>query len=152
MYVCDGDAAQPAKDVSTDIELLTHAMEYMSGEFTERDDRMYLVDASVALFYMMNQRHKDGILDDTAVQLLEKAKDRRDELFPRELFDNMMEMVEEVVESGCARFHAKSASKTFLRAASGRNSFSATKADSFCKHQTGHLGAKSHPVPTSLIV
>jgi hypothetical protein len=108
MYLCDGDAARPAKDVSADVEMLKQAMEYMDGEFTMRENRVYLVDTSVALYYMMKKKFHAGTLNDTAKQLLLMAQDKRDEIFPINLFDNLMQIVEEEVDHGSATFYKKS--------------------------------------------
>ena len=101
MYVCDGGAP---RDVSTDVSALVSSMDYMGGEYTVSDDRLNLVDASIALYYILLKKQKNAGLSPTEQQLLEVAKPKRDALFPLELFDDMMSIVEDEITGEGATF------------------------------------------------
>jgi hypothetical protein len=49
--------------------ILRQAMEYMDGDFTVSADKMNLIDASVALYYMVSLSGKQGTLNSTVKQV-----------------------------------------------------------------------------------
>ena len=102
MFVCDG--VTPPRDVSTDLALLTVTMRFMQGEFTMSDDRHNLVDTSIALYFLLLGKAKRGKVTATLSELVHICKAQRDELFPSELYGDMLQIVEEEVEQGGATF------------------------------------------------
>jgi hypothetical protein len=116
LYLCDGSADSPAKDVSDDVEFLTQAMEFMHGDYTASDARANLVDASLMLYSLLLSNSKQGSGSSTLQKLVTQCKARRDELYPVELFEDLMSIVEQHVETGKAIF-ARRASLTPLEGA-----------------------------------
>ena len=113
LYLCDGSTESPAKDVSNDIELLKQAMEFMHGEYTTSDARVNLVDASLMLYSLLlsNAKHgakQDGGASATLQTLVTQCQARRDELYPVELFEDLMSIVEQQVATGKATFAGRS--------------------------------------------
>lgn len=104
LYLCNGTAESPAKDVSNDVSLLSQAMEFMHGEYTASDARTNLVDASLMLYFLLLANAKQAGLTTTLQTLVTQCKARRDELYPPELFEDLMSIVEQQVSTGTAKF------------------------------------------------
>ncbi len=76
---------------------------------TLQSDRMHLIDTSIALYSLLLAKSttQSHALTPTMEALLAECKERRDELFPPALFDDLMQITEDLAETGGACFRLK---------------------------------------------
>jgi hypothetical protein len=95
---------------------------FMHGDFTIDDDRYNLIDVAVSLYYLilqstMYKKAKTAKDDEQAklLQIVEIIQNRREAMYPKAIFEDHMEIVEqEVKEEGSSTFKRSSTASLIL--------------------------------------
>jgi len=137
MYVLDG--GETPRSVSEDFEMLAKSMHVYDAEFTVDDDKLALVDTSIALFHLLLSKETKGELDGLGKRLLEKAVELKDVVYPASLFDDLIFITESITKNGVAERRA------IGREVTTHQSFTKAKSSSKVAKQTTPVAAKGEP-------
>ena len=125
MYVLDG--GETPRSVSEDFEMLAKSMHVYDAEFTVDDDKLALVDTSIALFHLLLSKDTKGELSGLGKQLLDRVVKLKDVVYPAGLFDDLIFITESITKEGDAERKAINRSMTKHSSFSDKTSIKACK-------------------------
>jgi len=125
MYVLDG--GETPRSVSEDFEMLAQSMHVFDGNFTVDEDKLALVDTSIALFHLLLSKDTKGELSGLGKQLLDRVVKLKDVVYPAGLFDDLIFITESITKEGDAERKAINRSMTKHSSFSDKTSIKACK-------------------------